>query len=282
MSAALKIVLLGTGGGPRASRTRFPTSQAVLVDGRMVVIDAGNGVAKQLAAAGLSARDLTHLLITHHHVDHSADLGYLPMASWIEGRSETIKVLGPPPTVGALDSLLAGYAEDVEKRTQSTGRPPFRPMLEVSDITAPGPVLEEGGLAISCAFVDHPPFEVALGYRVDFGGKSVVVSGDTAPSPNLVELARGADVLIHEVVHPEAFAEITQNTNARTIREHMSRNHTMLDDVGKIAAQAGVKRLVLSHMIPHDGLSREDWVGPIRPHFNGEVIVGEDLMEIDV
>lgn len=279
----MKLVLLGTGGGPRASRTRFPTSQAVLVDGRMVVIDAGNGVAKQLTHAGLSARDMTHLLITHHHVDHSADLGYLPMASWIEGRTEPIQVLGPPPTVGALDALLAGYAEDLEKRTRSTGRPPFRPMLRVADITAPGPVLEEDGLAISCAFVDHPPFEIALGYRLDAGGKSVVVSGDTAPSPNLIELARGADVLVHEVVHPAAFPEMTRGTNnASTITAHISRNHTMLDDVGKIAAAAGVKTLVLSHMIPHQGLSRQDWVGPIRPHFSGEVIVGEDLMEIDV
>jgi ribonuclease BN (tRNA processing enzyme) len=278
----MKVVLLGTGGGPRASRTRFPTSQAILADGQMVVIDCGNGVAKQLAAARLSARDMSHLLVTHHHVDHSADLGYLPMAAWIEGRTDSIKVLGPPPTVGALEALLAGYAEDLEKRTRSTGRPPFRPMLQVRDITAPGPVLEEAGLEISCAFVDHPPFEIALGYRVDFGGKSVVVSGDTAPSPALVELARGADVLIHEVVHPEAFAEVTKNTNASTIREHMSRNHTMLDDVGQIAAEAGVGRLVLSHMIPHDGLTTEDWIGPIRPHFDGEVIVGEDLMEIDV
>ncbi len=278
----MKLVLLGTGGGPRASRTRFPTSQAILAEGRMVVIDAGNGVTKQLSRAGLAARDLTHLLITHHHVDHSADLGYLPLSAWIEGRTDRVQVLGPPPTVGALDALLTGYAEDLDKRTRSTGRPPFRPMLQVSDITAPGPVLEEDGLAIGCAFVDHPPFEIALGYRVDFSGKSVVVSGDTAPSQNLIDLARGADVLVHEVVHPAAFDEMARGTNASTIGEHISRNHTMVEDVGKIAAAAGVDRLVLSHMIPHQGLSREDWVGPIRPHFDGEVIVGEDLMEIDV
>jgi ribonuclease BN (tRNA processing enzyme) len=278
----MKAVLLGTGGGPRASRTRFPTSQAILVDGRMIVIDCGNGVAKQLSAAGLSARDMTHLLVTHHHVDHSADLGYLPIAAWIEGRTDAIQVLGPPPTVGAMEALLVGYAEDLDKRTSSTGRPPFRPMLDVEDITTPGQVLEQAGLEISCAFVDHPPFEIALGYRVDFAGKSVVVSGDTAPSPALVELAQGADVLIHEVVHPEAFAEVTKNTNASTIREHMSRNHTMLDDVGRIAAEAGVGRLVLSHMIPHNGLTAEEWTEPIRPHFDGEIIVGEDLMEIDI
>lgn len=282
-ATAIKLVLLGTGGGPRPTRSRFPTSQAVIADGRMVVIDCGNGVTKQLANAGLSARDLTHLLVTHHHVDHSADLGYLPMSSWIEGRTDSIQVYGPPPTVGALDSILTGYAEDIDKRTQSTGRPQFRPMIRAADITEPGLVFEENGLRVSCAFVDHPPFEIALGYRLDYGERSVVISGDTAPSENLVRLAQGADVLVHEVVHPAALAQMEAGANnASTITDHMRRNHTMVGDLGAIAQAAGVGTLVLSHMVPHHGVSHEDWVRPVQETFTGHIVVGEDLMVLDV
>lgn len=278
----MKLVLLGTGGGPRPSRTRFPSSQALVVGDRMIVIDCGNGVARQIAAAGLSPRDMSHLLVTHHHVDHSADLGYLPISSWIEGRADPISIYGPPPTVGALASILDGYEEDLEKRTQSTGRPPFRPMLEPYDITEPGVVFEDDGIRVSAAFVDHPPFDIALGYRVDAEGRSVVVSGDTAPSQNLIELARDADVLVHEVVHPAGLAGLQKATNAATIVQHMSRNHTMVADLGAVAQEANVKTLVLSHLIPHQGVSVEEWTEAIRPTFGGNIVVGEDLMEIDV
>jgi ribonuclease BN (tRNA processing enzyme) len=278
----VKIVLLGTGGGPRPTRVRFPSSQAIIVDDQMVVIDCGNGVVKQLTEAKLSARDMTHLLVTHHHVDHTADLGYLPVASWIQGRSDTINVYGPPPTSTALSSILDGYEEDLVNRAKSTGRPPFRPMVKITDINSPGLVLDEGGMQISCAFVDHPPFEIALAYRIDAGGKSVVVSGDTAPSQNLIDLAAGADVLIHEVVHPRALADMQINSNAATIVDHMRRNHTMVEDLGIIAEAAKVKTLVLSHLVPHEGVSTEEWIQAVKPTFSGEVIVGEDLMELTI
>lgn len=277
----MKLVLLGTGGGPRPSASRFPTSQAVVVGNRVIVVDCGNGVAKQLTAAGLSPRDMTDLLITHHHVDHSADLGYLPMTAWIEGRTDRISVYGPPPTVGALDSILDGYAEDLAKRTRSTGRPPFRPLVQAQDILAPGVVFEDENVRVTAAFVDHPPFEIALGYRIDAHGRSVVISGDTAPSENLVALATGADVLVHEVVHPAGLAGLQESTNAATIADHMRNNHTMVEDLGALAARAGVRTLVLSHLIPHD-LPPEEWLSALGDEFTGDVVIGEDLMALDV
>lgn len=278
----MKLVLLGTGGGPRSTNSRFPTSQAIIINDRLIVIDCGNGVTKQLANAGISPASLSHLLVTHHHVDHMADLGYLPLSSWIEGRTETVKVLGPPPTVQALDAILCGYDDDIEKRIISTGRPPFRPLLEARDLTQGGHVFEEDGIRVSCAIVDHPPFEIALAYRVDYNGKSIVISGDTAPSDELIELAQGADILVHEVVHPTAIAQMQKNTNAKTIASHMTQNHTMIEDVGKIATAANVKKLVLSHLVPHTGLTDEQWIEPVKPHFSGEIVVGHDLMEVPV
>lgn len=276
----MELVLLGTGGGPLPSPARFPSSQAIAVNGKLLVIDCGNGVAKQLNAAGLDARDMTHLLVTHHHVDHTADLGYLPIAAWIGGRTEPISVYGPPPTVGALDALIKGYAEDLAHRGRSTGRPSFDSLCRVRDIDQPGVVEESDGVRISCAFVDHPPFEIALAYRVDAGGRSVVVSGDTAPTAALVDLARGADVLVHEVVHPRILETAALGTNATTIEAHLRRNHTMVEDVGRIARAAGVGTLVLSHLIPHEGVHDEEWVNAIRPSFDGRIIVGRDLIRI--
>lgn len=278
----MKIVLLGTGGGPRPTSARFPSSQAILLGDKLIVVDCGNGVTKQLAHAGLSPRDLDFLLVTHHHVDHSADLGYLPLASWIEGRTEPIQVYGPPPTIGSFDAILDGYAEDIEKRTISTGRPPFRPLVKVHDIQSPGDVVTDGELKISCAFVDHPPFDIALGFRLDYQNKSVVISGDTAPSESLINLAIGADVLIHEVVHPSAIAQLKEKTNASAIATHMKKNHTMLEDVGDIAQRAGVGTLVLSHLVPHSGVSTEEWTRPVAETFDGDIIIGEDLREISV
>ncbi|GAA3773291.1 MBL fold metallo-hydrolase [Microbacterium kribbense] len=276
----MRLVLLGTGGGPRPSGTRFPSSQALVIGDRVIVVDCGNGVAKQLSSAGISPRNLSDLLLTHHHVDHSADLGYLPLISWVEGRSETIGIYGPPPTVGALESILDGYEEDLRKRTASTGRPPFRPMLDPHDIVVPGLVFEDDDVRVTAAFVDHPPFEIALGYRIDSASGSVVVSGDTAPSPNLVDLARGADVLIHEVVHPSAITKLQNGTNASTIADHIRRNHTMLADVGAIAEQAGVRTLVLSHLVPHD-VDDGDWLAGLGG-FSGRTVVGRDLLEVDI
>lgn len=277
----MRLVLLGTGGGPRPSSSRFPTSQAILAGERLMVVDCGNGVARQLAAAGLHARHLTDLFLTHHHVDHSADLGYLPLTAWIDGRSDRISIYGPPPTVDALESILNGYHEDVEKRGVSTGRPPFYPMLDVHEITNLGPVFEDVDVKVSCTQVNHPPFEMALAYKFEANGKSVVISGDTSPSKNLIELADGADILVHEVVHPVALDRLQETTNATTIVDHIRNSHTMVGDVGQIATKAGISRLVLSHLIP-DNLSDDEWLAAVGNEFNGDVVVGRDLMEIDI
>lgn len=252
------------------------------IDGRLIVVDCGNGVVRQLVAAGLNPRDAFDVLITHHHIDHNADVAYLPMISWVEGRSDPLSIYGPVRTIDSMDALLKGFAEDLENRAKSSGRPAFRPMLRVNDIADPGMLLDKAGVKISCAIVDHLPFDIALGYRIDSAEGSVVVSGDTAPSENLVRLARGADVLVHEVVHPDGVEPAARDTNARTIRAHLNRNHTLLGDVGGIAARAGVKRLVLSHIFPHEGIREEEWIAPVREHFDGEVILGVDLMQIEV
>ncbi|WP_290658364.1 MBL fold metallo-hydrolase [Kocuria sp.] len=278
----MDIFLLGTGGGPRPTAARFPTSQAVVTGERCIVIDAGNGAAQQMARAGLPVHGLTDLLITHLHVDHAADLGMLPLAAWVDGRTEPITVAGPPPTTESLHRLVSGYEQDLIHRMASTGRPDVREMLRPHDISTPGVIFEDDDVRVSAALVNHPPFEYALAYRVDSADGSVVVSGDTTPCEGLDELAVGADVLIHEVVHPAALEELSRGTNAPSIRQHMLDSHTMLEDVGGIAQRAGVHTLVLSHMIPHTGISADEWLDPVRASFTGQSIIGHDLDRLRV
>lgn len=273
----MELTLLGTGGGPRPSPHRAPTAQSVRVGGRTIVVDAGNGVAQQMARAGLNPADLSDLLITHLHVDHAADLGMLPMAAWITGRTESMRVWGPPPTASSFWSLIDGYADDLVHRTASTGRPDFRSLVTAQDVATAGTVFEDADVRVSAALVNHPPFEVALAYRVDSADGSIAISGDTTPCDAMVDLARDVDGLVHEVVHPTALTQLAQGTNASTIKQHMVDSHTMLDHVGQVAQRAGARLLVLSHLIPHTGVSDEEWTAPVREHFDGDVLVGHDL-----
>jgi ribonuclease BN (tRNA processing enzyme) len=138
-------------------------------------------------------------------------------------------------------------------------------------------------VTVTAALVEHPPVTPAFAYRFDCPDRSIVISGDTRPSRALVELARGADVLVHEVMYVPAIESlIAGDVNARTLREHLLASHTTTEQVGRIATEAGVRTLVLSHFVPGGApfLADEIWFDAVRPHFSGTLIVGRDLLEI--
>jgi ribonuclease BN (tRNA processing enzyme) len=131
--------------------------------------------------------------------------------------------------------------------------------------------------------VKHPPITQSYAYRFDAKDRSVVISGDTAYLPALAEFAKGADVLVHEVMYlPGIEALLRRLPNAGRLRQHLMAAHTVSDDVGRIAAQAGVKTVVLTHFVPGDdpSITDDQWAEGVRKHFKGEIIVGKDLMEI--
>jgi ribonuclease BN (tRNA processing enzyme) len=131
--------------------------------------------------------------------------------------------------------------------------------------------------------VDHPPVVPSFAYRFECADRSIVISGDTRPSPALVALARGADVLVHEVMHlPSLDALIASEPSAATLREHLLASHTTTEQVGRIATEAGVGTLVLSHFVPggYPFVRDEVWHDAVRPHFSGRLVVGRDLMEL--
>jgi ribonuclease BN (tRNA processing enzyme) len=153
----------------------------------------------------------------------------------------------------------------------------------VHEIKQAGSVVENDEVKVTAVRVKHPPIEQSYAYRFDAKDRSIVISGDTAYDPTLATFARGADVLVHEVMHPEHLEAILKRVpNATKLREHLIASHTNPEDVGKIASAAAVKTLVLNHFVPGDDPSMTDatWSEGVKKHFSGRIVVGKDLLEI--
>lgn len=281
------LVLLGTKGGPSLSLGRHGPAQLVVVGDRVFLVDCGEGVAHQMLSAGYPVHGLDSVLITHHHSDHNGSYGNVLLSGWAGGLAHRVRSYGPPPLRAITDAFFRMHAYDIDIRIADEGRVDLRDLVEVTELTGGGIVVEDAELRITAAVVDHPPVEPALAYRFDAGGRSVVISGDTAPCERLVDLARGADVLVHEVISVDLLEERIRprigNAAWPEFRNHLVRSHTSVDEVGKIAAAAGVRTLVLSHFVPGDlDIPDGDWLEPVRRSFDGEVVLGTDLLRIPV
>jgi ribonuclease BN (tRNA processing enzyme) len=160
---------------------------------------------------------------------------------------------------------------------------PLVPLIHVHELTQAGVVMRDENVKVTCALVDHPPVTPAFAYRFDTADRSIVISGDTNRSDNLVKLAQGADVLVHEAMYvPGVDRLVARVPNATTLKKHIIDSHTAVEDCGRVAAAAGVKTLVLSHLVPPDDptITTQMWIDAARQHFKGEIIVAHDLMEI--
>ena len=280
-AAPPRLVLLGTAGGPTPKKSRAAPAQALELDGTVYVVDCGTGVGRQLALAGLPFKGLRHVFLTHHHSDHAADLVTLPLLAWAAGNESTVTLHGPPPIRKAVREGLRAHGFDIETRRKDEGRPDLRDRIKVHAVEEDGLVLDDGRVRVTAARVEHPPIVQAYAYRFDLPGWSFVISGDTAPSKNLVRLARGADVLVHEVLLADE-TEVSrwlEKPPDHPLVQHVVQSHTSFRDVGRIAKEAGVKKLVLSHFVPGDAaVDREAVTAEIRKSFQGELVFGEDLM----
>jgi len=278
-----RLILLGTKGGPRVSKGRANPANVVVVNGRSYVVDCGYGVTRQLVDAGIEAHEVCTILITHNHSDHMLELGPLVYSAWAGGLCEPIDVWGPPPVNKLVASFLESVAYDIDIRMADEGRPDLRKLVRVHEFESPGPVFEADGLKVTATKVRHPPLTHAYAYRFDTPGQSIVLSGDTTYSPELIALARGADILVHEVMHLGSIDQMLSRVpNAPALRKNLIAGHTTTEQLGRVAAEAGVKTLVLSHFVPGDDRSITDamWVEGVRKSFAGKIVVGRDLMTI--
>jgi ribonuclease BN (tRNA processing enzyme) len=278
-----RLILLGTGGGPHQNRMRSQSSWVVLVNDTPYVVDCGQGVARQLVYADVPLQNLRYIFITHHHSDHNLDYGNLIYDAWVSGCKGRIDCYGPPPLERMTKLYFEMNAYDINIRIPDEGRIPFTQKIFVHESSEDGVVLQNESVKVTAALVHHPPVEPSFAYRFDTPDRSIVFSGDTTPCDNLIKLAQGADVLIHEVLHkPSLTRAMARVANADRLIEHIVAAHTTHIDVGKVAKAAGVKALVLTHFVPSDDslLTDEIWIEGAKTRFNGEVVAGKDLMEI--
>jgi ribonuclease BN (tRNA processing enzyme) len=279
-----RVILLGTKGGPSVGKAgRSNPATLLLINDVPYLVDCGYGASRQLVTAGIALNRLRYIFITHHHSDHNLELGPLLYNAWITGNPAHIDAYGPPGLTKMARDFFSYLKFDIDTRIPDEGRPDPRKRLTTHEVTKPGIVLVNDEVKVSACLVRHPPITQSYAYRFDTADRSVVISGDTAYAPELAEFAKDADVLVHEVMYlPAVEALVKRLPNAQRLREHLLAAHTLPEDVGKIAAQARVKTLVLSHFVPGDdaSITDEQWSDGVRKHFNGRVVVGKDLLEI--
>lgn len=277
-----RLVLLGTAGGPTPKARSAAPAQAIVAGDRIYLVDCGDGVARQLALAKLPIRQLRAVFITHQHSDHMAGYGPLFLLGWTAGLSTAVDTYGPPPLVEMTARLFEAYRYDLEVRAADEGRPPLPPLVRAHEITEGGEIFKDERVRVTGALNDHPPIRHSFAYRFDAPDRSIVISGDTRYSENVVALARGADVLVHEIVSRE-YWERPGAPQPPSVVKHILASHTDAGDVGRVAAAAGVETLVLSHYVPTEGPGTptdEQWLAGVRRQFKGKVVLGRDLMEI--
>jgi ribonuclease BN (tRNA processing enzyme) len=276
-----RLLLLGTGGGPTPKAGRSAPSQAIVVGDRIYLVDCGDGVARQMAIAQLPFRQLRAVFITHQHSDHIAGYGPLLLLGWTAGLG-TIDVYGSPPLEKMTRALFDAYAFDIETRMADEGRAALAPLVRTHEITAGGEIFKDDRVRVTAAVNRHPPIEHSFAYRIDAPDRSIVISGDTTYSDAVVALAKGADVLVHETLYRPYF-ERPDAPQPASVRRHIIASHTDVEDVGRVAAAAGVKLLVLSHFVPSDpadAVTDDQWIAGAKKHFRGPVMLGRDLMDI--
>lgn len=279
-----RVVLLGTKGGPSVGKSgRSNPSTLILINDVPYLVDCGYGTSRQLITSGVALNRLRYLFITHHHSDHNLELGALIYNAWITGLPAEVMAFGPTGLRNMTRDFFNYVKFDIDTRIEDEGRPDPRNLVVVQEFEKPGILLTNDDVKVSSCLVRHPPIKQAFAYRFDARDRSVVVSGDTAYAPELAEFAKGADVLVHEVMYLPAIETLVRRLpNAKRLREHLLASHTLPEDVGKIAAQAEVKTLVLSHFVPGDdpSITDEQWAEGARKHFKGRIVVGKDLLEI--
>ena len=283
----IKAVLLGTGNG-KADPQRFAPSNVVWVDGEPVLIDCGNGALLRLREAGIPPGDIKTVLITHLHFDHYSDYPYLmiePLIGEAAFSRGNLQVYGPPGITRLVRNFELTYDVELDSYAYLEGYERVREVAraDVYEIHQ-GWSMKKGDWTISAGIVDHGIVKIpSFAYRIDSpDGKSIVFSGDTVPCEGIVDIARGADILVHECNFPDEEVETRKKLGFAW------QIHSTPSDAGRVAHEAGARTLATNHMVGWNDFSAEhepyDWpkIAPplIEKEFGGELIVGKDLLEL--
>jgi ribonuclease Z len=270
----LKVTLLGTG-NPRPVMSRFGPSILVEAGTQKLLFDCGRGATQRLYQLQIPFNDISALFLTHLHSDHTVGIPDLWLTGWVMGRSTPLPVWGPDGTRAMMRHLQEAYAFDIHIRRDVDTKLPGAGVEVIAKDIEEGVVYNNAGVKVTAFLVDHAEIKPAFGYRVDYGGHSVTLSGDTRPSENLIKFAQGTDVLIHEVIDPQAFV----STDTPQQRTQIIGHHTTPEQAGIVFTRVKPKLAVYSHIVPPN-------VPEVIPHtrktYAGPLEVGEDLMSIDI
>lgn len=279
-----KVVLFGTKGGPRLIKGgSWPTSSALVLNDKVYIIDAGLGVTRQFIEAGFTYDQLETVFITHHHSDHNLELGGLVYTSWVGAPAHQIKLFGPHGLNRLMTSFVDSQAFDIDIRIHDEGLNDIRNCFSCHEFTE-GIVFEDDHLIVQALRVKHPPVTDCFALKFETETAKIVFGADTAYFPPLAEFARDADILVHEAMHlggAKQICDVLKDTKPK-LWDHFMASHTPCEDVGRIAASANCKTLVVNHFVPEIGfrVSKDEFETAIRSTFAGNLVLGKDLLSI--
>lgn len=295
---ATRLITLGTAAGPFPRPDRAQSSNLLTVNGTHYVIDAGDGVARRLAEAGIELRDIGTIFITHHHDDHTAGLGALMSVAWARQRTKPINVYGPPRTQELVKAAVQYFTISAEIRIADGGRTVPVAQVFLGHDVGTGVIYQDANIKVTAVENTHFAFHKgpaagkhkSYSYRFETPDRVIVFTGDTGPSDAVTELAKGADLLVTETVSFEdrkqrmirdgSWQAMTPAEQTGIMRQ-ATQGHLTLEDVGQMATRAGVKTVVLSHLTQRAGTDDyTPWVEEVKKHFSGQVLVAKDLMEL--
>jgi len=276
-----RVTLLGTG-TPVPLIERFGPSTLVEVGDIKLVFDCGRGAIQRLHQLGIPLAEVSSLFLTHLHSDHLVGLPDLWLTGWIFGRAVPFRVWGPAGTQSMMSHLEQAFQEDIHiRRDLDEGFPAEGILVETSEIEQ-GVIFDEAEVKVTAFDVDHRPVKPAFGYRIDFNGKSVVLSGDTRLSENLVRFSENVDLLIHEVVGPEAvLARSRLIGRDPQVAQRIIDHHTTPAQAGEIFTRVQPRLAVYSHIVGGPNAD-EEIISGTRETYSGKFVLGEDLMAFEV
>lgn len=276
-----KLVLLGTQGGPLIrSYKQTPSANLIMYKKTPFVIDTGYGVTLKLKDQGFNLATLRYIFITHHHSDHNLELGTLIYNAWIAGLKDPVHVYAPVGLKRLLKYFWKSNQFDIDMRIENEGRPDIRKLVVTHEIKE-GTLLSNQNEEVSALRNIHPPVTESYAFKFKLGAKIIVFSGDTTYCPALIEFAKGAEYMIHEIMDGPAVEEmVKRRPNAPKLKESILAHHTLTADVGRIATAANVKNLILNHFVPPDDktLTEQFWINAVSKTYSGNIIVCKDLL----
>lgn len=293
-ASGVRVVTLGTQGGPVPRAHRAQSANLLVINGIHYLIDAGDGVSRRLAKAGVNLRDIGIIFLTHLHDDHMAGLGTLLSGAWDMNRTDPIRVYGPTRTALVVRAAIDYFTPNAEIRIADGGR--SKPISEVFfgyDISE-GVIYQDENVSVTAventhfAFHEEPKHK-SFSYRFDSADRSIVFTGDTGPCEAVIELSQGADLLVCEVnsardrmsqMMSDGRWEHMNRSERDGIVRQAERGHLTPEHVGRLAAKSHLAEVVLTHLTyrPNDE-SFDPWVAEIQQHYPGRVRVATDLSE---